>query len=362
MARAGSEIRLPQVLGAVHTDVMEIIELDPADGELVSGAFDVMRATHAADRPEGPAPHRATFVKGLSYPPPDQDEAHFVAVENGQVVALVGIGLPNRSNLHFGMAWINVHPDHRRKGIGTALVDQFIAHAREHGRTEITLDTHMTWEDGVQRSKAGQLFLEKHGFKLALTVINRRCAVDALDAGTEQALLEKAQAAAGDEYEIISWIGRTPAELVETMARIDSTILAEVPLGDLDLEPETIDAELKYAKADRNAAMGVVPIQTVARYRLNGEVVANTAVFVHDDGEFPDAYQGITIVDKDHRGHRLGLLLKIVNLRLVRENFPHVRAIWTDNADVNAPMIDINVTLGYEIVDAGGEFLRKLEA
>jgi GNAT superfamily N-acetyltransferase len=341
---------------------MEIIELDPADGDLVSGAYDVLLATHAADFPENPAPHRGTFIAGLSYPPPDEDEAVFVAVEDGQVVALLGIGMPNRSNLHFGWARLDVHPDHRRRGHGTALLDHFIAYARGRGRTELSLSTHMTWEDGVERSKAGQLFLEKHGFKLALTVINRRCAVDALDADTEQALLEKVQAAAGDEYEIISWIGRTPEELVETMARIDSTIMAEVPLGDFDLEPETVDAELKHAKADRNEAMGLKLVQTVARHRGNGEVVANTCVFIHDDGEFPDAYQGITIVDKDHRGHRLGLLLKIVNLRLVRENFPQIRAIWTDNADVNAPMIDINVTLGYEIVDAGVEYLRKFEA
>jgi GNAT superfamily N-acetyltransferase len=341
---------------------MEIIELDPADGDLVSGAFDVMRACHEADIPENPAPHRGTFTKGLTYPPPDEDEAHFVAVEDGKVVALLGIGMPNRANLHFAWAWINVHPQYRRRGIGTALVEKFTAYARERGRTELTLDTHMTWEDGVERDKAGQLFLEKHGYKLALTVINRRCAVDALEPAVEQELLEKAQAAAGDEYEIISWIGRTPEELVETMARIDSTVLAEVPLGDLELEPETIDADLKRAKAERNEAIGIVPIQTVARHRESGEVVANTAVFAHaDDPDFTDAYQGITIVDPAHRGHRLGLLLKLVNLRLIRENYPHIRAIWTDNADVNAPMIDINVMLGYEIVDAGGEFQIKFD-
>jgi GNAT superfamily N-acetyltransferase len=341
---------------------MEIIELDPADGNLVSGAYDVLAASHAADHPENPAPHRGNFIAGLSYPPPDQDEAFFIATEDGRVVAIMGIGLPNRANLHFGWTWGSVHPEHRRKGIGSALLNHFIAYARERGRTELTLDTHMTWENGVERPKAGQLFLEKHGFTLALTTINRSCAVDAIDADTEQTLLDKARAAAGDDYEIISWIGRTPEELVETMARIDSTILAEVPLGDLELEPETIDADLKRAKQDRTEAMGMKVVQTVARHRGTGKVVANTCVFIHDDGEFPDAYQGITIVDRDHRGHRLGLLLKLENLRLLRENFPHIRAIWTDNADVNAPMIGINVTLGYEIVDAGGEFLRKFEA
>jgi len=341
---------------------MEIIELDPADGDLVSGAFEVQRAAHAVDHPENPAPHFGTFSKSLTYPPPDEDEAYFIALEDGEVAGLLSIGLPNRENKHFGWAYIHVLPERRRRGIGTALVDHFLAYARERGRTELTLDTHMTWEDGVERDRSHRDFLEKRGFKLALTSINRRCAVDALDAAVEQELLEKAQAAAGDEYEVVSWTGRTPAELVETMARIDSTILAEVPLGALELAPETVDAELKNAKADRNAAIGVTPIQTVARHRESGEVVANTVVFAYSDPEYTDAFQGITIVDKDHRGHRLGTLLKLVNLRLLREHFPQVRAIWTDNADVNAPMIGINVVLGYEIIDALGEYQIKFDA
>lgn len=147
-----------------------------------------------------------------------------------------------------------------------------------------------------------------------------------------------------------------------TMARIDSTILAEVPLGELSLEPETIDVELKQAKNVRNKAMGIVPIHTIALDKATGEAVANTAVFAYEDREYTDAFQGITIVDPAHRGHRLGTLLKLVNLRLVRENFPNITTIWTDNADVNAPMIDINVALGYQILDATGEFQRKFDA
>ena len=340
---------------------MEIIELDPADGDLVSGAFEVMRASHAVDHPENPAPHFGTFTKGLINPPPDEDEAFYIAVEDGDVVGYLSIGMPNRENTHFGWADVIVRPDRRRQGIGSALLDHFIAYGREHGRTDLTLAPHLNWEDGVERDEVGRKFLEKRGFKRALTWINRRCAVDALDPAVEHELLEKAQAAVGDEYEIISWIGRTPEELVDTMARIDSTILAEVPLGELDLKPETVDAELKNARSDRNAAMGVFPIQTVARHRASGEVVANTAVFSYQDPDYHDAFQGITIVDPAHRGHRLGTVLKLVNLRLIRENFPQVRAIWTDNADVNAPMIGINVILGYEIVDGGGEFQIKFE-
>jgi len=341
---------------------LKIIELDPADDDLVAGAFEVLRAAHAADAPEAPAPHRGKFTLGLIHPQPDHHEATFIAVRDGKVLGTAEAGYPSRENLHFGWASIHTHPDHRRQGVATALLDHFIADAKGRGRTTLTLDTRLTWEDGIERSKAGQLFAEKHGFEQALTWINRRCAVDALDPEAEQALLEKAQDAAGDAYEIISWIGRTPEHLVDTMARIDSTIMSEVPLGDLELGPETVDAELKNAKADRNEAMGVTPIQTIAVDKATGEAVANTAVFAYDDADYPDAFQGITIVNPEHRGHRLGTLLKILNLRLVRENFPQVRRIWTDNADVNAPMIGINVVLGYEILDGGAEFQRKLDA
>ncbi len=341
---------------------MEIIELDPADGDLVSGAFDVMRAAHAADAPEHAPPHKGVFVKWLAHPSPDADETIFVAVEGGTVVGKLDIGLPNRDNLHFAGADLIVHPDHRRRGIGTALLEQFIEHARAAGRTELSTATHMTWEDGPERSEAGRRFLEKHGFKLALTCVIRRCATDAMSPEAEQALLDRAVAAAGEEYEVISWLGRTPAELVDTMCRLDSMILSEIPLGDLELEPETIDAELKEAKAVRNEAVGVIPVTTVARHRASGEVVANTVIGVFDDPDFQHGFQWITIVDPGHRGHRLGTLTKVVNLRLLREQFPNVGTIWTDNADVNAHMIDINVKMGYETVDASGEYIRRLDA
>ncbi|GAB3231838.1 GNAT family N-acetyltransferase [Glycomyces halotolerans] len=293
---------------------------------------------------------------------PDADEHHFVAVEGSQVLAHLGVEFPNRENLNWGFADLVVHPDHRRQGIGTAMLDKFIELARADDRTEVAMAARTTWEDGPRRSDAGRKFLEQHGFTLALTCVNRRSAVDALDPAQERELHDQAAKAAGDDYEIISWLGRTPAPLVETMCRLDSMILSEVPLGELELEPEHIDAELKEAKALRNEAVGIVPVTTVARHRASGEVVANTVIGVFDDPDYDDGFQWITIVDPAHRGHKLGTLVKLVNLRLLRERFPRVRHVWTDNADVNAQMIGINVKLGYEPLDATAEYQRKLDS
>ncbi|GAB3659528.1 GNAT family N-acetyltransferase [Glycomyces tarimensis] len=341
---------------------MKIIELDPADGELVAGAFEVLRSSHRVDTPASPPPHEGVFARSLKHPMPDEAEVAFVAVAGGTVVGWLIAGFPTRDNLHFAGADLIVHPDHRRQGIGTALLEKFIELCRADKRTDLTIEGRMPWEGGPVPNDAGRRFLEKHGFKLALTCVNRRAAVDAMSPETEQALLDKAVAAAGEEYEIVSWLGRTPAELVETMCRLDSMILSEVPLGELELEPEQIDAELKEAKAVRNEAVGIVPVATVARHRASGEVVANTVIGVYDDPAYRHGFQWITIVDPGHRGHRLGTLVKIVNLRLLREQFPQVRTIWTDNADVNSHMIDINAKMGFETVDATGEYQLKLGA
>ena len=341
---------------------MKIIEIGPDDEALVSGAFDVLCAAHEADAPHTPAPHRGVFTKSLAHPRPGDEEATYVAVVDGTVVGRLIMGFPTRENLHFAEAELTVHPAHRRRGVGTALLERFIERSRANGRTDLSVGARLPWGDGPVPNDAGRKFLERHGFKPALTLINRRAAVDAMSPETEQRLLDGAVAAAGDDYEVISWVGRTPTELIDTMCRLDSMILSEVPLGDLDLEPEKIDAELKEAKAARNEAVGLVAVATVVRHRASGEAVANTVIVVIDDQDFPAAHQGITIVDPAHRGHRLGLLVKITNLRQLRERFPQVRQIWTENSDDNDHMIAINAEMGFEVVDGFGEYQLKLDS
>jgi hypothetical protein len=62
--------------------------------------------------------------------------------------------------------------------------------------------------------------------------------------------------------------------------------------------------------------------------------------------------QHITLVDPGHRGHRLGLVAKLANLRYLTEHEPRVRAIDTWNAEVNRHMIAINEAMGFRAVDA----------
>ncbi len=60
--------------------------------------------------------------------------------------------------------------------------------------------------------------------------------------------------------------------------------------------------------------------------------------------------EALTAVAREHRGHRLGLRLKLAMLDLLARREPRLRHIMTSNAETNAHMIAINETLGYLVI------------
>ena len=99
-------------------------------------------------------------------------------------------------------------------------------------------------------------------------------------------------------------------------------------MGDLAWEPEKVDAD-RVRKAGAAAARprhrryhaGVEHVAT-------GRLVAWTTLA--GTGRHPDAlWQHITIVEPRHRGHRLGMIVKMENLRHAREHRPQLTAIDT---------------------------------
>jgi RimJ/RimL family protein N-acetyltransferase len=86
----------------------------------------------------------------------------------------------------------------------------------------------------------------------------------------------------------------------------------------------------------------------VARHIASGQLVALTEIAT--DPDTPGwGIQQLTSVRREHRGHRLGLLVKIAMLDFLAENEPDVRHIFTGNAGANDHMIAINELLGYQV-------------
>jgi hypothetical protein len=108
------------------------------------------------------------------------------------------------------------------------------------------------------------------------------------------------------------------------------------------------DADRVREVEENQAAFGVDACTVVARHVASGDLAAYTQL-VLAPGMPEWAAQEATVVLPRHRGHRLGLLVKIEMMDVLARQAPEVRYVITGNAGQNEYMIAINEQLGYQI-------------
>jgi GNAT superfamily N-acetyltransferase len=340
---------------------VEITRIERTDDKRIAETAALAAAARAADAPGGQPIIEASFAAAVVNPEPGHDAAHFAATVDDRIVGYLRLEVaPENPQRVVGN--LLVHPDHRCNGYGTALLEFALDRCRAEGRETLALSTIAALEGGPERSSAGTRFLERHRFALALDLVRRRADAKAPGPETEARLWDEARAASAADYAFRDWVGPVPEDLLASMCRMDAMVLQEVPMGDLDMAPEQVDAARLRAKEAVVAAHRKTSVHAVAVHRATEAVVAHSRVDVYDLPEARHCHVVITIVDPAHRGHRLGLLVKLANLRLLRERYPHVTEIWTANAVVNASMIAINERLGYRPVESTGIYQRSVRA
>ena len=134
--------------------------------------------------------------------------------------------------------------------------------------------------------------------------------------------------------------------------------MSEVPLGELDLEASEWSPERIRAAEQRNVDIGR-HVQTSMAIAPDGQVAGVSDVRV-DDSDPAHGQVGITIVDPAHRGHRLGLALKIATHDLAVASYPDLVSLDTSNAEVNTWMNAVNEALGYRTIETLLELQKKL--
>ena len=71
-------------------------------------------------------------------------------------------------------------------------------------------------------------------------------------------------------------------------------------------------------------------------------------------------HQDDTLVLSEHRGRRLGMLVKAANLQRLAVEQPAARRVGTWNAEENSHMLAINVALGFRPAGGSGEWQARL--
>jgi GNAT superfamily N-acetyltransferase len=314
-------------------------QFDPkTDTERLRACFEMTQAGWPVDHPDEPAWAHDSFAGKWG---PGFDRAprqNWLATDgSGQPVGGYLLRLPDRENLTIADCTLIVAPGSRRGGIGTALIEHCISQARQDGRSRLVSHA----RDG----SPGESFAVAAGAHAGIPEIIR---ILTLDEGTPARLARlRADAeahAAG--YQLLSWRGRTPDDLLDQVVLVNSA-MADAP-RDAGVEPTTWDADRVRHGEQTMMEHGLSGHSVAARHDGTGEFAALTEVVTEADT--PGwGFQQITAVRAEHRGHRLGLLVKVAMLELLREHAPGVRLIQTSNAGENAHMIAINEQLGFTV-------------
>jgi GNAT superfamily N-acetyltransferase len=331
---------------------VDIELVKPGDEARLRAWWEVEDAARQVDAPWLPTnPVQELLLEDDTNRRSSRRERH-VAVLDGRVVGGVSLELPLLDNTETLVASAMVHPDHRRHGIGRQLFDHAVARAH-HERRPLLIGEVAEPLD-VATVAPGAAFATSVGARRALSEICRALDLDAALRHRLSALAETSRKHAAG-YELVQWAGPAPDELVDDLARLQALMSTDAPLDDLQWSPEVWDAARIREGEEEAAAKERVWVTTGARHVSSGRLVAYTDIGVST--HLPDtAYQWTTIVDREHRGHRLGMLVKTANIALLAAELPGVQRVITWNAETNDHMVAINEEMGFRRVGRWAEW------
>jgi len=321
--------------------------VSPDDSTSLRACQDVLEAVYAADVRNLPAPPFEEMVAAVRTSRDAVRHELWLLTCAGGPVGYGRATFSLRDNTDQCSVLVTVDPANRRQGHGRHLLEHLSARAREEGRRRLLAEVPEPLVDGA--TAPGPAFAKAVGAVRALDEVRRDLDLDTLDEQRLDALEAEARSRSRG-YELVSWVGRTPDELVDEQAEMLSRMSVEAPLGDLAWEQERWDAARVREQERLFAAQRRTRLVTAARESATGALVAFTDIGVSQLQVDP-AYQWQTLVLPGHRGHRLGLLVKVANLRQLRREVPEVRRLVTWNAESNSFMVAINDVLGFRPVE-----------
>jgi GNAT superfamily N-acetyltransferase len=319
---------------------VDITRLSPDDEVGCTDAVALIAAGLEVDCPEvlqsTPRSYAAHLRYGWDGEPP---QVYLARDADGRAVGQLRVDVPmydNRNLIWFDFA---VHPQYRGRGLGSELLQYGEQLARRVGRSSLGMSQ-------LDLPKA-DAFAKQHGYERKAIEVNRRQDLANLDWSAVQKLYDEAVQASQD-YELVRIAGKLPDELLDGMVAVVASI-NDAPKDDLDIEDDVFSPERLRAYEDSQLAHERNLYRVIARHRATGVLAGHTAITV--ERERPHiAEQADTAVSRDHRGHRLGALVKTGMLLWMREAEPALTQLDTWNAESNNHMIAINEQLNYHIV------------
>ncbi len=134
---------------------VHIRPLDVNDERDIESSFRIHAAAQAHDVPDFPPWSRTDHVGRLRHPWPGTSSDTWLALGDPDARGLVTVDLPNLDNTHMAIVELKVHPEYRRRGVGTALYTTATDFVRASGRRVLQGHYVTTLPGGAERRSRG---------------------------------------------------------------------------------------------------------------------------------------------------------------------------------------------------------------
>ena len=337
---------------------MEVRALDESaqsDDAVMREFYELGRRSQLFGRPHAPFWDYREFLGMARSVDSGERQELFAAYDGDRMVGNVlawSFLMDNQDKCVFQLA---VDPPERRRGVGTALVERVEQAAGEDHRSMVLTSAVLPF-DG-RETHGYQRFAQVRGYELSDYQVVRHLTLPVPDSEIQDWIDEAAPH--HHDYRIETFVGSVPDDLVESLCSLVGQLAVDAPSGLVDFEEEVITPH-RYAETVAAAtAMGRVRYETVA-LTPEREVVAQSTLALSTE-ESTVVFQWGTFVHREHRGHRLGLTTKAVNLRAVQASRDDLTLVVTQNGETNDYMVSINKRMGFRPIEVSAEFVKRID-
>jgi GNAT superfamily N-acetyltransferase len=301
---------------------MTVRTLDLADD--LDRVYDLMRLCHSEESPDEPMDWTRSEMEAFLRNPPASDLREYWVSEEGSTVVGYAQLAGGRDSPALRAA-VLVHPESRRQGHGTGLLESLVEAAKRRGAREVI---------GVHATEAGSCFASHTG-----AVAGQR------EVRSLLRLPAEGSAPPVEGYELESWVGPAPERLLDSFARAREAI-NDAPFPGEDRAVWNAERVRDFEAAlERRRRDARVTVALDAR----DDVVAFTELRISRTGSTVASTEDTAVV-AEHRRRGLGRWVKLESLQRLHAERPDVEVVTTTNAEQNEAMLRLNRSLGFEPV------------
>ncbi|WP_219950604.1 GNAT family N-acetyltransferase [Salinibacterium sp. M195] len=305
----------------------------------------------------------------LSLWQPSEFESYrmLVATVDGRVVGRGDYETTNGDDGDTAWLAVHVHPDYQRRGIGRALMAEIEELALSDRKRQAHCYAPAALSDGpvlesptgfgsIPRDSAETQFMLASGY--SFEQVERVSRLPLPLAGLHS-LVDQAIDHCSRDYAVHEWAGRCPDRWVEDYAMLYSRMNTDAPSAGLEPPEDVWSVERIRENESRLISGELPPVVAAVEHVATAKLVGFTGLNVPQE---PDRAipQGNTIVIREHRGHRLGMLLKVLNLAHLDRVAPGHPSVITYNAEENRHMLAVNEAVGFVAIGYEGVWKKEL--